>query len=106
MVGNPLVSMATIGEASFLRLDDGERAAITLAISLGADLVLMDERQGSSVARAKGLAVTGTIGVLDLAAGLGLVDLQDAFDRLKRTSFRYPPDVMENLLQQRKETKK
>jgi predicted nucleic acid-binding protein len=81
-------------------LDEGEKAAITLAISLGADLVLMDERRGSAIARSKGLAVTGTIGVLDLASKRGLIDLREAFDRLRLTTFRCPADVMEQLLRQ------
>jgi predicted nucleic acid-binding protein len=37
-------------------LDEGETAAIALAIWLDADLVLMDDRRGVIVARAKGFA--------------------------------------------------
>lgn len=98
--------MATFdsSDAALQRLGEGERAAITLAVSLGASLLLMDERQGAAVARGKGLVVTGTIGILDLAASRGLVNLKEAFDRLKRTSFRYPPEIMENLLKQRRLT--
>jgi predicted nucleic acid-binding protein len=88
------------------RLDEGEQAAIALAVALGADLVLIDERHGAAAARGKGLAVTGTIGVLDLAAKQGLVDLREAFDRLKRTTFRYPAEIIEDLLKQRAEPKK
>ena len=32
-------------------LDDGEQAAIALATAVGADLVLMDDREGVAVAR-------------------------------------------------------
>ncbi len=35
-------------------LDDGERAAIALAVALRADLILIDDRAGVTVARAKG----------------------------------------------------
>jgi predicted nucleic acid-binding protein len=56
-------------------LDEGETAAIALAISLDADLLLMDDRKGVIAARGKGLRVTGTLGVLDLAASRGLVIL-------------------------------
>jgi predicted nucleic acid-binding protein len=42
-------------------LDEGETAAIALAISLDADLVLMDDRKAVKVARAKGLRVAGTL---------------------------------------------
>jgi predicted nucleic acid-binding protein len=76
----------------------GERAAITLALSLHADLILIDERKGTAVALGKGLDVTGTLGVLGLAARRGLVDLADAFARLKRTNFRYRQETMDTLL--------
>src|ERR1700691_3020479 len=42
------------------QLGPGESAAITLAIAVRADLVLIDERKGTSVALGKGLEVTGT----------------------------------------------
>jgi predicted nucleic acid-binding protein len=87
-------------EAIDAMLDDGERAAIALAKSIGADLILMDDRSGVEAARAHGLAVTGTLGVLDLAARRGLVDLAAAFAKLKATNFRYPPTVMDALLVQ------
>ena len=62
-----------------LKLDKGERAAIALAMELGATLVLMDDRVGVDEARRRGLQVTGTLGVLVLAARRGLVDLDAAF---------------------------
>src|SRR2546430_130468 len=49
-------------------LDAGERAALALARALNADLVPMDDRAGVAVAHQLGFAVTGTLGVLDLAA--------------------------------------
>jgi predicted nucleic acid-binding protein len=86
-------------------LDDGERAAIALATSIGADLILMDDRAGITVAHRRGLTVTGTLGVLDLAARRGLVDLESAFVKLKATNFRYPPEIMAALLAQHREGK-
>ena len=56
-------------------LDDGEKAALALAASLTADLVLMDDREGVRVARNKGFRVLGTLGVLGLGARRGLLDL-------------------------------
>lgn len=79
-------------------LDVGERAAIALAVALKADLVLMDDRDGVIVARAKGLAATGTLGVLDLAARRGLIDLAEAVARLKATSFYYRQGLIDALL--------
>jgi predicted nucleic acid-binding protein len=79
-------------------LDEGERAAIALARAISADLVLMDDRAGVAVARQHGLAVTGTLGVLELAARRGLIDLPSALTRLKSTNFRYPPEIVDALL--------
>lgn len=81
-------------------LDEGEQSAIALAAALNADLLLMDDREGVMVARSKGLTVTGTLGVLSLAARRGLVDLADSFARLKRTNFRYRQEMMDALLDQ------
>ncbi|MFN0166123.1 MAG: DUF3368 domain-containing protein [Bryobacteraceae bacterium] len=79
-------------------LGPGERAAIALAEEVHADLVLMDDRIGIAAARSRGLAVTGTIGVLDLAARRGMLDLGAAFARLQETNFRYPPDLVAEIL--------
>ena len=48
----------------------------------------------------RGLAVSGTLGVLDLASQAGLLRLQDTFVRLQKTNFRYPPSLMEMLLEE------
>jgi predicted nucleic acid-binding protein len=79
-------------------LDAGERAAIALAALIRADLILMDDRAGVAAAHQRGFTVTGTLGVLDLAARRGLVDLTSAFAKLKLTNFRYPPEIMDALL--------
>jgi predicted nucleic acid-binding protein len=52
------------------------------------------------LAQQRGLAVTGTLGVLDLASRAGLLHLQDAFSRLQKTNFRYPPSLIEALLKE------
>jgi predicted nucleic acid-binding protein len=79
-------------------IDAGERAAIQLAVSLDADLLLMDDRKGVHVAQGKGLRVTGTLGVLDLAAQRGLVDFTQAVNRLRRTTFRIPETLLDSLI--------
>jgi predicted nucleic acid-binding protein len=81
-----------------LQLDDGERAAILLATQIGADLLLIDDRAGVNVARSRGFAVTGTLGILDLAATRGMIRLSDAIERLKKTTFRSHPDILDALL--------
>ena len=86
-------------------LDEGERAAIALATAIGADLILMDDRAGAAVAYRHGLTVTGTLGVLDLAARRGLLDLAPTFAKLRATNFRYPPEIMDALLAQHRKEK-
>lgn len=79
-------------------LDRGERSAISLGITLKADLILIDERRGSVVAASKGFATTGTLGILDLAARRKLIDLPHAIEQLKQTNFRYRKDIISILL--------
>lgn len=46
------------------RLHGGEIAALSLAVELGADAVLMDERAGRAAAAALGLKAMGLLGIL------------------------------------------
>jgi predicted nucleic acid-binding protein len=75
-----------------------KRLPSLLAASLTADLVLMEDRDGVRVARNKGFRVIGTLRVLELGARRGLLDLSEAFERIKRTNFRYRQDIMDELL--------
>jgi predicted nucleic acid-binding protein len=86
------------GDVALLRLDRGERAAIVLAASLNADAILMDDRAGVAAAKAKGFAVVGTLGILDAGARRGKVDLAQALDRLRETTFRCKDELFEALL--------
>lgn len=87
-------------DASLKNLDAGEEDAIALAVELHAALLLMDDREGVIAARSKGLTVTGTLGVLGVAAQHDLLDLAAAFARLKRTNFRYRQETMDVLLRE------
>jgi predicted nucleic acid-binding protein len=90
----------TVRSASPLvdHVDRGEHDAILLALHLRADLVLMDDREGVEEARRLGLAVTGTLGVLDRAAERGLIELAPAITRLRETNFRAHPVLLNRLL--------
>jgi len=70
-------------------LDDGERAAIALAVRVRPDLVLMDDRAGVAVARTKGFVVTGTLGLLVLPAAL---------DGLGQTNFHWTAALRHRIL--------
>lgn len=54
-------------------LDAGERDALTLAVALRADLVIIDELEGRAEAVRLGLTITGTVGVLIEAKRRGLL---------------------------------
>jgi predicted nucleic acid-binding protein len=94
-----------IGE-NLWHLDAGEREAIFLACEFHEGLLLMDERDGVSVARRLALRVVGTLSVLDLAAIRGLVDLRVMFDRLRTTTFRSPIQLMSSMLEEDTRRKK
>lgn len=59
---------------------------------------VMDERDGSAVARQLGLIVVGTLGVLELAAERGLLSLPAAMTSLCRTTFRAPAGLIAEML--------
>jgi len=80
-------------------LDSGERDAISLALLVRADMVLLDERKGRQAAREHGLRVSGTLGVIRAAAHRNLVTLEDALARLEKTNFRASPRLLKILRQ-------
>jgi len=92
-------------DASLKGIDAGEKAAIRLAVSLHADLLLMDDRKGVNAARRAGLRVTGTLGILDLAAQRGMADFAQAVEQLRRTNFRVPHALLDALLEKHREKK-
>jgi len=84
---------------SDLGLDPGETAAILLAESLRADLLLIDERLGREVAQARGLAVRGTLGVLVQARREGLLPaLKPVLDDMLTEGFRIAPALIHEAL--------
>jgi predicted nucleic acid-binding protein len=63
----------------------------------------MDDRKGVNAAQRKGLRVTGTPGILDLAAQRGLADFAQAVEQLRLTNFRFPHALLDALLEKHKE---
>lgn len=86
-------------DLNLARLDVGERNAIQLALLVKASLVLMDDRTGVLAAERRGLLVTGTLGILDLAANHNLLDIETSVQRLKTTNFRYSQALIDQLLE-------
>jgi predicted nucleic acid-binding protein len=79
-------------------LDDGEHAAILLAEKQYEVLLLIDDSAGRMEASRRGIATTGTLGVLRAASQRKLVDLPEVLDRLMATNFRISRTPVEELI--------
>jgi predicted nucleic acid-binding protein len=90
------VAPAALGAA--VELHPGETEAILPARDLKADLLLMDELDGRAAARAAGLTVIGTLGLLDRAAAQGLVSFPEAWQKLQATGFYATPRLVAEFL--------
>jgi predicted nucleic acid-binding protein len=66
----------------------GEREAISLAIQVKADLLLIDERAGRQAAEARQIKIAGTLAVLLEAALLGYFEFPAALEKLRACGFR------------------
>jgi hypothetical protein len=72
-----------LADALRLELDQGEAAAIVLALQTGAELVLLDEQAGAA-ARYLGLEVMGVVGILLRAKQRGYIpQVKPLLDRLR-----------------------
>jgi predicted nucleic acid-binding protein len=86
-------------------LDGGESAAISLALSTKADLILLDDRDARQTAIRMGIKVTGVIGLLLRAKACGRkISVKDAIIRLRDVAgFWIGDDVMRGALLAAKE---
>lgn len=80
-------------------LDPGETAAISLAHSVGADLLLIDEIKGRVAARSRGLQVAGLLGELLCAKHRGtILSLEREITRLKQVAGFFIKNDLEQYL--------
>lgn len=79
-------------------IDEGERAAISLAIELGADLLLIDDLDGRRAATERGLKITGVVGILLEASERGLIELQPTVNDLIDVGLYLSKDLLNRLL--------
>lgn len=86
-------------DPSLSNLDPGEHAAIGLALSLGADQLLIDEWEGRVEAERRHLRVTGTLGVLVQAHRRQLLDFETTLADLRQTSFYMSEELINRIRQ-------
>ena len=84
-------------DAELEQIQIGERQAIILAQQIRSDFIILDDLRARRIARGRNLNVVGTVGVLTSAAEQGLIDLGEAVENLRRTSFRISPALLESL---------
>lgn len=101
-IANPppwlVVQAVAITDEKLSSLAPGEQAAITLAQTTPADLLIIDERLGRRIARNRGVPTIGALGILDDAEDQGWVSLSDAIAHLQQTNFRISRRIIQALL--------
>ncbi|WP_457751993.1 DUF3368 domain-containing protein, partial [Thermococcus sp.] len=91
----------TLKRSLMLELDEGESEAIVLAIESKAELILMDDYEGREVAKALGLKVAGTIGILLRAKFLGRIQsIKEELEKLKKTGFWLSEGLYKRILEE------
>jgi predicted nucleic acid-binding protein len=93
----PIVQSPSSIDPSLASIGLGELEAISLAIELKADLLLVDDRKARHIALSRGIHVTGTLGLLELAVR-GLLDLPTVVAELRKTDFRIADELIEQSL--------
>jgi predicted nucleic acid-binding protein len=75
----------------------GEREAIAIALQSGNSILLTDDLDARFAAESLQVRVVPTIRILSTAAGLGLLDFEDALRRLRETNFRISSKVLDQI---------
>ena len=87
------------------QLDEGEAEAIVLSQEINADLLLIDERKGTIMARSLGIKTIGLLGVLLLSKERQLIpSVKPLLDELMtNTTFRIDKSLYKTVLKQANE---
>ncbi|MCI0661794.1 MAG: DUF3368 domain-containing protein [Acidobacteria bacterium] len=89
------------------KINDGEREAFALALTLKADAVLIDDKNALPEARRLNLQTISLFTILERAAARDLIDLPQTVDKMRKTTFRLPPeDEIQAMLERDKKRKK
>lgn len=86
-------------------LSEADLDTIGLARAVeGVDVIVVDERAARRYAKAQGLRVMGTVGVIMLATSKGLLAAaRPSFVKLVEAGFRVDPELLDRLLAERGE---
>ena len=77
----------------------GEAESLALAIEIGAELLLIDERAGRQIAQRAGLKITGILGILINAKKSDLISsVRKPVDELKDLGFRLNQRLVDTVL--------
>ncbi len=83
-----------------LALGEGEASVIELTLSMGNGIAVIDEWKGRRAARAVGLEITGSLGLLGQAKFRGLVpELGPLIERALSEGIRFHPDLVRSVLE-------
>lgn len=87
------------------KVDEGESEAIVLSKELNADLLLIDERKGTQLARSLGIKTIGLLGILLLSKEKKIIPLVRPVleELLRNTTFRINQTLYTNILQEANE---
>ena len=87
-----------------LQVDAGEASAIALAMEKPQSLLILDDLKARKFARHLGLTITGTLGVIQKAKSLGVVDrMRPIITAIQETDFRIAQRVVDELLKRNQE---
>lgn len=94
------VSNSSLKQTLSIHLDEGEAEAITLAVELSAERLIIDERRGRNEALKLGLKVTGILGILLAAKQQGLItQVKPLLDDLMAQGFWMRQELYAEVLQ-------
>jgi predicted nucleic acid-binding protein len=77
-----------------LTLHPGESEAICVALEIHANILLIDDRAARAAATERGLTVVETLGILERAAAMNLLDLPKVLNALGQTTFKIAPSLV------------
>jgi len=83
------------------QIDKGEASAITLALEVSADLIILDDYKARQVAEKLDLKITGTLGVIIRAKNKGVISsIKPALNKLQHNNFRISEDLIKEALKE------